>query len=165
MIAVILFFSSCGGAKPGATKSTSLYETFFVGDAGSQYFINPLIFVGTDNNKLLVDFTFRYKDRVKDSLTCNFSIINNIKMKKVDNLLLAGEDVSVKCENITLLFNDTKGNQFLSRFSGRILFADFNRLVNAGDFSIKADGKVYGMSAKTQKSVKKLRKKLFVLFD
>ena len=161
-----VIFSGCMGIKPGATNSVlKLYETFFVGSEGTQYFIKPLSFAGNNNDELLIDFTFRYKNQVKDSVICNFSIISAEKLKEVDEVLLATEDISVKCENITLLFNDKKGDLFLSRFSGRLLFADFNKLFNAGNFTVEADHAVYTLSAKTQKPVEELRKKLFVLFD
>jgi len=166
MIAAILIFSSCMGAKSGARKSgASLYETFFVGSEGILYFIKPLSFVGTDNDELLADFTFRYKDQIKDSVVCNFSIISNEKRKMVDEVLLTANDMSLKCENIILLFNDKKGNQFISRFSGQLLFADFIKLFNTGNFNIEVDNKVYKMSSKTQQSVEKLKEKVFVLFD
>ena len=162
----MLIFSSCMGIKLGAEKSGAiLYETFFVGSEGTQYFIKPLRFVGTENDELLADFTFRYKDRIKDSVTCNFSIISNEKLKKVDEVLFVGKNVSVKCENILLLFNEKKGDQFKSRFSGQLLFADFIKLFNTGNFRIDVDNKAYKISSKTQKSVEKLKGKIFVLFD
>jgi len=166
LIAAISLFSGCMGIKSGATKSgASLYDTFFAGDAGTQYFINPLSFVGSNNDDLLIDFTFRYKDQVKDSVICNFSITSNEKLKKIDSAMLTGKDTNVKCENIALLFNDKKGDQFISRFSSRLLFADFNKLFNTTNFNVKVDNTVYEHSSKTQKSIETLRKKLFVLFD
>ena len=162
----ILFLSGCMGIKPGATKSGStLYETFYVGDEGTQYFIKPLRFAGNNNDELLMDFTFRYKDSVKDSVTCNFSIVSDEKTKKVEDVSFTAEDRNVKCEFIALLFFDKKGNKFISRFSGRLLFADFNRLFHTGNFTVEADHVTYTIPPKTQKSVKELQKKIFVLFD
>jgi len=166
LIIVAMTSSGCVGVKPRAANSTAkLYETFFVGSEGIQYFIKPLSFVGNNNDELLIDFTFRYKDQMKDSVACNFSIISNEKLKKIDKLLLATGDISVECKNITLLFNDKKGDQFLSRFSGQLLFTDFNKLFNAGNFTVEADREIYTLSSKTQKLVEELRKKVFVLFD
>jgi len=166
MIAAILIFSSCMGAKSGARKSgASLYETFFVGDEGTLYFIKPLSFTGAGNDELLADFTFRYKDQIKDSVTFNFSIISNEKLKMINEVLFIAENISLKGENTTLLFNDKKGNQFISRFSGQLLFADFINVFNTGNFNVEVDNKVYKMPSKTQQSVKKLKEKVFVLFD
>ena len=163
----LLIFGSCLSVKPGTTKSGagSLYETFFVGSDGTQYFINPLKFTGNNKDELLVDFTFRYKDQVKDSVTCNFSIVSDEKIKKLDEALLVAGEMSVKLEKITLLFNEKKGNQFVSRFSGRLLQADFNQLFNVGYFTVAIGQAVYKPSSQTQKSIKKLNDKLFVLFD
>jgi uncharacterized protein YqkB len=86
-------------------------------------------------------------------------------MKMVDSIVFSAEDITAKCENITLLFNEKKGKKFISRFSGPLLFADFNKLFTSDNFTIETGQKVYKFSPKTSKSIEKLQNKLFVLFD
>src|SRR5690606_7037547 len=73
---LLLLLSSCFSVKPGTSRSArNLYQNFFIGEEGSQYFIKPIAFENDEKEKLQLDITFRYKDEVKDSATVNFSIV------------------------------------------------------------------------------------------
>jgi hypothetical protein len=97
--------SACGGMKPGgASAGNKLYETFFVGEEGSQYFIKPLEFKNEKKEKVVMDFTLRYKDDIKDSALVNFTIISEDNIKSVDQILLENGVVSSKNQKINLLF-------------------------------------------------------------
>src|SRR5690554_5427078 len=60
VLTVLASIPSCYSIKPGATQSGGkLYESFYLGEEGRQYFIKPLKFSGSDGRYIMIDFTFR----------------------------------------------------------------------------------------------------------
>ena len=78
LLIATVFLSGCFGIKPEKSgASGKLYETFFVGDEGTQYFIKDIKFSSNLNSdQTWTDITFRYKNELKDSATINFSFLN-----------------------------------------------------------------------------------------
>ena len=67
-VLIALFIIGCIGVKPGSEPGgKKLFETFYAGEQGSQYFIKPLVLKNATKEKLTIDFSFRYKTEVKDS--------------------------------------------------------------------------------------------------
>jgi hypothetical protein len=168
-ICALLF--SCGGMKPGGGKSgKSLYETFYVGEEGIQYFIKPLAFKD-DDSELLLDITFRHKDRVQDSATLNFSIRGSELIKQIDTLILSNSQLSssITASNIEYLFAERTKRGYTSRFSTKLDLIHLEKLFENSDWTLNTDSKEilrkrYISTSSTKKNIEKLNQNIFFLF-
>jgi len=169
VIIIALFHIGCSSIKPASIKSgKNLYETFFVGEDGMQYYLKPLLFINqTNGSNLKLDITFRYKDQIKDSAILNFTIQSTEIFKNLDFMEIKNSSFSVSQQNIVLLFNEIKKNDFLSRFSTKTPLENINKLYQKNDWFIEikngSQTDVFKASNKTNKSIDILRKKLFIL--
>lgn len=175
----------CGGCISSvsmkATKTGKhLFETFFVGEDGTQYFVKPLEF-NNETEQLLVDFTFRYRNEIKDSVALTFSIQGDQAIKKITELSLKGASKQINSSNIVLLYNSKTKKGYSSRFSTKIPLLDFYQIckqewvivVTQGDSatdsprvdtSTEAVNKTFTATKSTQKALSQLNKEVFALF-
>ena len=167
-VTLLIIFSSCMSIKPGATKSAKkYYETFYVGEEGTQYFIKPLTFNKEDSNeKLLLDITFRYKKVVKDSSKLNFSIISGQQLiKSIDSLKISNDHDDILSKDIGLLFNEKENDEFLSRFTTQIPLENTHQLFknNNWKFTIYSEKNKlnFNPTNRTQKAIKALSNDVF----
>ena len=171
LIFLILIIPSCLTIKPSAVKSgKKLYETFFVGEEGTQYFIKPLIFETIDSeDNLQIDFTFRYKNELNNIATINYSIVKDEIMRNVDSLIIISPPNKVTCSVNKLLFNEKRNKSYNSRFTTKISSLMLNNLFKSNEWEIKIhlNNKKYIFypSRKTKKGINKINNNLFVLFE
>ena len=172
LLLVSQLISSCAlTIKPAATKSAkAFYESFFVGEDGTQYFIKPIEFKAEGNgDKLFVDFTFRYKEELKDSAVINFSIENENIIKSVDSITFTNDASStVTLGDISLLFNEKKDKNFISRFSAKCSTKEMIDLFNNSAIKIKINANnstvLFFADKNSQKVIRSLNDNLYVLF-
>jgi hypothetical protein len=169
LFSVLLILSSCFSIKPSSTKSGKNYfETFYVGDNGTQYFIKPFLFNNNilDEN-LLLDITFRYKNELKDSSIINFSIKSSVIYKSVDSIKISNNLFTVKNNKIELLFNEKTKSGFLSRFSTKISLKETKELFQVDTWEMlvfqKNKSTKYEPNKKTKKAINIMRDKVFIL--
>lgn len=125
----LLFIVSCSTIRPNAIKSGNrYYETFYVGDEGTQYFIKLLVFESNLKEYLELDFTFRYQNEIKDSAIINLSVYSYKIFRNVDSLRISNDEVSYVIKNMNLLFTDRNKNMFKSRFNGKLSLASLRNL-------------------------------------
>lgn len=168
LIAVAIATVSCGGMKAGGSKGAkTYYETFFVGEQGTQYFIKPIKFKG-ENSLLKVDITFRYKNEIKDSSAINFSIISEKVVKDVDSVFISSGDHKILLNNVELIFNEKKKKLITSRFTGKVSVKDLNELFKSNPWKIDLKSSVlkelYMSSRQANKVIRKLQENVFILF-
>ena len=168
-IGAIVLFSGCLGVKNSTGNSAkNLFETFYVGNDGTQYFIKPLNFNDDNKNQLKLDVTFRYKDRVKDSALVNISFINDELFRNVDSLKLSNDSVSVVFNNFKYLFAERIQKKFNSRFSTKSSLVEMTKLFDKNNWNIivyrqnKYD-KYYSPN-ETKNRINKLKYGIFMLF-
>jgi hypothetical protein len=137
-ILLSLFCSSCLSIKPSKTKSGKNYfETFYVGEQGTQYFIKPISFVNKKSDEeLILDFTFRYKNKIKDSSIINFSIKSANIYKSIDSLKILNKNIEIKNNKVMLLFNEKKSDGFISRHTTKVNLLEVKELFNNGDWKV-----------------------------
>lgn len=160
---------SCGGVKPATAKgSQNLFETFYVGDEGTQYYIKPLDFK-QEKEKLKVDITFRYKDEVKDSASINITLLGSKFLKEINAITFENPNARFTSKQVELMFNDVKNKGYASRFTTRVPLSQVYPLFLNSDWKISIEhnkGKeTYMPTSKAQKSIGKLQRGLFVLFE
>lgn len=165
-----LLVIGCISVKPSGVKSgKNLFETFYVGDKGTQYFIKPLKFTSLINEVLYMDFTFRYKDEIKDSSFVNLTLSNTNIIKNIDSLSLSNQTNKITCKNVKLLFNEKEKKMFSSRFSLKIPLSELNNLFIENNWSIVVYNNqqilTYTSGRKAKKRINKLKNKVFILFS
>jgi len=160
----IIALVSCGTARTG------LFETFFVGDEGTQYFIKPFPVQGHKHKGVLEnDFTFRYKGSNDADVQYNFTVVDKRVFKEIDSVVLSGSGHRVLIRNPRLLFNEKSKKDFRSRFQSRLSLSDLERLFNSDNgftaevFTPRTTVS-FTPSGKTIKKVKVVNNDLFVLF-
>lgn len=161
--------TSCLKIKPNGTKSAKKYfETFFVGEEGTQYFIKPFEFANDNGEKILLDITFRYKDEVKDSATLTFTYYSEDLIKSIDSLSFSNPSMSLQANSIELLFNERDKDLIQSRFSSKVLLKDLVNLFDKSNWEIKLNSsdKPYSVSSnkKSDKIIEALNFEIFSLF-
>lgn len=162
---VIISLSSCSNS----IYKSNLFTTYFVGEEGNQFFIKPLEFEHIENNsKLDLDINFRYKNKIKDSVTINFSLYSNDFLKNIDFVELYFDKESIKSNNIKLIYVD-KNNDFCeNRYSVKFLFSDFLKIYNL-DLSLNVNyqnyNNIYIPKNLTRGKLEVINKKLITLLN
>jgi len=165
-----VLLTGCFTLKPGSVKSSkNLIETFYVGEDGTQYHIKPLTFTDSQNKeKIHLDFTFRYKNEVKDSVIINFSLLSSTIFKSIDSFSLSNTTTKTISKDIRLMFNEKRKDLFVSRFSTKISLVDFNKMFENTDWTIIVTNKdicnTYVSEKSTRKKITKLKEEIFVFF-
>ncbi|MDD2386231.1 MAG: hypothetical protein PHP52_05555 [Bacteroidales bacterium] len=167
---VLICFTGCVSIKPGGVKSgKKLVETFYVGEEGSQFFIKPLAFynIQSKEEKIIIDFTFRYKNEVKDSVIANFSLQSSTIFKSIDSLSLSNISNKIISLDIRLMFNETRKGLFDSRFTTKFSLLEFKEMFKNNDWTIKVyqenDCNTYVSQKKTKKTIKIIQDNVFIL--
>jgi hypothetical protein len=94
-----------------------------VGEEGMQYFIKPLIFKSQQKGEeALPDFTFRYKNEIKDSAIVNISIEGPELYKEIDGIAFSNGDEQYELSEVKLLYNSGSKSGYVSRFTAEFKF-------------------------------------------
>ena len=172
---VILFIclamlSGCFSTKPSSQKGTKkLVESFYVGEAGIQYFIKPVDFFSKETNeKLLLDCTFRYNNALneRDTATLNFSILSEHRYKKLS--LISLNSIQKNVDEIKLLYTD-KRKQYISRFSTKLSVIELKKVFQSPNpiISLDIDQRTIDFHpiSKSKRNIEKLNQNFFILID
>lgn len=165
----MLLILSCIGFMPGgAEEGKNLYTIFYTGEEGTQYFIKPLTFGGINKSQLLLDFTFRYKDTVKDSAIVNMSFLNTEKIRDLDSVKITNGSNLMVFKDIKCLFTERRKKEFHSRFSAKGSLADLKKLFDKSQWRLttyeKYHSGTFTTPRDTEKKVYTLREGVFLLF-
>jgi hypothetical protein len=165
----LIVFSGCLSIKPSTSKSGKNYfETFFVGEEGTQYFIKPILFKNEKSNEdLILDITFRYRNEIKDSAKVNFSIKSSIIYKTIDSLKFSNKDNNLISDQLVLLYNEKNKIGFTSRFSSKFNLSEIKEMFkdDSWEITIYHHNKtyIYTPHRKTIKAINSVRDRVFVL--
>jgi hypothetical protein len=159
LIAIITTTNSC-------TSSKSLYQTFFVGDDGIQYFVKPLSFSNaTTKEEILIDFTFRHRKEIKDSVTINFDLFTPNTKSDVDKIEIKNSIITASDDKVNLLYKERAKKKYKVRYSSGTLLKDVVKVFEKNDWEISlhtGDQKiVYLPTKKTQKRIEKIYREIF----
>lgn len=170
VLCILNSLTGCLSVKPAATKSgKNLFETFYVGDEGTQYFIKPLILVNTQNREeIAIDFTFRYKNEIKDSVALNLSLQSSNIFKSFDSLSFSNQTHKIVSKELRLLFNEKRNSLYISRFTTKFPLVELNKLFDTNDWALTLykdnSYTTYISEKQTKKAITKLEEKIFTLF-
>lgn len=165
----IVLFTSCLGVKSNIGNSgKKLVETFYVGSEGTQYFIKPLTFNDDNKNQLILDVTFRYKDKIKDSASVNISLINTEIYRSIDSLKISNDSVTVVFDNLQFLFAERAAKKMNSRFSTKCELVDIYNLFDKNNWKMivyqQKNSTIYYSPNDTKNKINKLKYGIFMLF-
>ncbi|MGI5975383.1 MAG: hypothetical protein ACOX7E_06535 [Paludibacter sp.] len=169
-IVVVMFGGGCMLTKTSSVKSKeTLYETFYVNDTISQYFIRPLNF----KNKLThqsfhIDFVFRVannnsNDNQTSIVTANFSVLSNAPVD-VNTLQIENAPGFVTTTTCDLLFQEKQNKKFFSRYTAKIQLGKLQHLMYDNDWKIKLNNDnslIFYPVKRTQIAIKDLNNELF----
>ena len=162
-------FTGCLSVKPVTTKSGKNYfETFYVGEEGTQYFIKPLLFKNNGAKEyLIVDITFRYKNEIKDSAIVNFSIKSPIIYKSIDSLVFSNTMIDIGCKKVEHLYSEKTSKSFVSRFTTRIALNEIMKMFNSSKWVFIIYNKnqtiLYKPPRRTEKAINIMKDRIFIL--
>ncbi|MFK7899838.1 MAG: hypothetical protein AB8B61_03670 [Cyclobacteriaceae bacterium] len=168
---LFLILYACSPMKPGgsseASKSGSnLFETFYVGEGNTQYFIKPIVFENENKEQFILDFTFKYKDNLNEKMILKASLLSNLLTKELDQVIFTNGKIkkNIDLENIKLLFSERDKKLFLSRFSMESNLSQFKQLFNSPNWKIKIKGfKPFTPKNSTHKKISRLNYSIFEL--
>lgn len=169
LILIPFVFNSCFSVKTQSSKSGKhLYESFYVGEEGTQYFIKPLEFISPNSKtKMLLDATFRYKDTIKDSAIVNFSILQPEKYPPIKSLDFSNGQIKYSSILVELMFYQKKKNLIESRYTSKFALADYVDFFCIDNIKIIVNGDSvtthFAPTKKTVKNIGIIKDKVFVL--
>ena len=168
-ILLSIIFPSCFNVKSASTRSANnLFETFFVGEEGTQYFIKPLSFVNANKEKLHIDFTFRYKNKVDGFASAKMTIESEKPIKKIKKILISNTKKTIPLSEIEFMFIKREKNKFNSRFSAVTEIRNLEELFSSNSWflEIELEEKVvkFQPQKQTKKSIYKLDQSIFIVF-
>jgi hypothetical protein len=169
LFSISVMLSSCMSIRPSATRSgNSSFETFYIGDGATQYYIKPVVFK-SQKFDLKIDFTFRCADDLNANATVNFSMVGDSIVKSIDSLIFKCPSADFKTHEIKLIFNEKKKEKFTSRFTCSIPLSVLNSYTldssNSNiEMCLKKEKEIFVPSKKTKRIFENLGGSLFVLF-
>jgi hypothetical protein len=165
----LLLLSACMATKPSATKSAKKYfETFYVGEEGTQYFIKPLVFASEASpTEMMIDMTFRYKDEIKDSVLVHISLEGPDLHKSISKLQFKQGEQEVQASSIALMFNENTKKGFKSRFSAQLSLQEVYQLFQSDQWVVQleeaGESLYFSPTKKSSKVIRALNNEIFIL--
>lgn len=133
----VITATSCFTIRTPSVKSTKkLFETYYVGNQGTQYYIKPVVFQCESDSNLELDITFRYRDRISDSAIVNFSLNDAEIFKSADSLVIFNGACKLVLEDPRLIFAERHKSVFKSRFSCRADLSELKKLFENSNWTI-----------------------------
>lgn len=169
VLSLLFLLFSCFSIKPGGVKTAKkLYESFYIGEDGSQYFIKPLNLQNDANAELKIDFTFRYKNEIKDSVIINITFVGSENFKVADSISIENENISIISKEINYLFSERKKRTYNSRFSIKTKLDGIQELFESSNWKMvlyeNGNQHQYVTIRSTKRKIDQLRYEIFSLF-
>ncbi len=159
LLLIAFLLVGCNPMRSSIKKGSSkLFETFYLGEKGTQYFVKPLYFEN-DKKKMSVDFTFLYNDKINrtDSATVNFSVfLPKTKKAEKTTFILEMDGKKVEGGAVKKLFQDARQ----IRYSTKISLSAVKTFFDADTKSVFF-GKKYTPKNATLRKLKKINAGIF----
>jgi hypothetical protein len=153
-VVTLLSLNACSGLKRSGSR---LYESFYVGEKGTQYFIKPITFSNQNSENLRMDYTFRFRNNIgaTDTATINFTLRSNLLIRDVDSLCIKTGTSQLTIRNAKRLFMERENNQFTSRFSSTCPAQLLPVLFNHNNWTISVYSENYSTSVTSDRPAKR----------
>ncbi len=163
--------TNCGIKPTSGGKRSALYETFYSGtDGGTQYYIKPLVYIGADNEQLLLDITFRDGNFKADSARLNYTVITPAQLSTVELLTARSSDgnFSFTTDRVSRLFQERAKNGIQTRFTGLVSNKELLKaMISSSAFFVgdPESKRKFEPTAKTNRQLAELRVELFSFYE
>ena len=171
IVLIPVALQGCFGLKTSSTNAASkLYQTFYMGDKGTQYFIKPLLLKSSNDEVCSIDFTCLSKNLETDSAIVNFSIFTQTLHKELHSAHFTNEQCNIVISSPERLFSEKKGELFESRFTTKYPLKEIKALFNSENWIFKyltapnESSAPFKPTRKIQKSIRRLNENVIVLF-
>ena len=166
-IAILLFISFFLQNCYLSVANSKLFESFYIGNGKTNYFIKSLKFKGSEKSKLFMDFTLNMVKENDNAVTINFSIINKEETITVDSMFINSYNELVILNRLYLLFLEKNKNRVLSRYTSKIdLQEAFNLFKNnKWNVTIYSNGLkyIFKNTHKTMRKIEYINEHLFII--
>jgi len=135
-IAILLFISFFLQNCYLSVANSKLFESFYIGNGKTNYFIKSLKFKGSEKSKLFMDFTLNMVKENDNAVTINFSIINKEETITVDSMFINSYNELVILNSLYLLFLEKNKNRVLSRYTSKIDLQEALNLFKSNEWNI-----------------------------
>lgn len=163
-----LCLTGCFNMKPAGERGSgkSLYEAFYIGDEGTQYFIKPLAFESPDESEILLDMTFKHKDEVRDSAIVNMSIILMEVVRDLETVTISNSSTNVVVDQLEFMFSERKKKHYVNRYSCKMPLSRVVKLFEDNTWSVTiTHGGSQTSFMGTRSARKKIEKLDYQIFD
>ena len=153
-VIILLSLNACSGLK---RSGSILYESFYVGEKGTQYFIKPITFSNQNSENLRMDYTFRFRNNIStsDTATINFTLRSNQLIREVDSICIKTKTNQLTIRNTTSLFMERENDQFSSRFSSTCPTQFLPDLFHDSNWTISVYSKNHSTCMSSSRSAKR----------
>ena len=154
---LFILITSCHSVKPtGGKYNPSDYESFFLGEGKTQYFIQPLIFKGEDA-KFEIDFTFRDENFENSIAVANFSISSQHSITKIDSLIFNTSDLKIIASDINKIYHQKEGKKQNLRSTSNISGNQLSQIFESKNLQISVYGNNQELKFNPSKKINKKR--------
>lgn len=160
-IALICIISACHSVKPAGGKyKASDYESFFLGDGKTQYFIQPINFNGEDSN-LDIDFTFRDENFIDSLLVTNYTVSSEFSITKIDSIVFITSDSKIKATQIQKIFQERDGKKHRIRSTCKITGSKLAHILKSNNLQISIFAHNKELKFESSKKVNAKRQRIY----
>ncbi len=148
-------------------SNSKIFESFYVGNGRTNYFIKSLKFQGSGKSKILIDITLNMMKENQNAVTINLSIINDKEAIIADSIFISSDNELVALNGLHLLFLEKNKNQVLSRYTSKIDLQEAFKLFknNKWNITIYSNGLkyIFKNTHKTMRKIEYLNEYLFII--
>ena len=166
-IAILLFISFFVQNCHLLVTNNKLFESFYVGNGKTNYFIKSLKFKGPEKSKLFMDLTLNVAKENDNAVIINFSIINIKETITVDSMFINSDTNLVSLNMLHLLFLEKNKNQVLSRYTSKIDLQEALNLFKNSEWNVTTHSNgvkhIFKNTHKTMRKIDYLNEYLFMI--
>ena len=166
-IAILLFISFFVQNCHFSVTNSKLFESFYVGNGKTNYFIKSLKFKGPEKSKLFMDLTLNMAKENDNAVIINFSIINIKETIAVDSMFINSDNELVTLNRLQLLFLEKNKNQVLSRYTSKIDLQEALNLFKNSEWNVTTHSNgvkhIFKNTHKTMRKIDYLNEYLFMI--
>ena len=168
ILAIIFLLSSCmggGNTMQSSGRPGKLYETFYVKNGVTQYFIKPLK-AKSKTSTFKMDFTLRNNIKSEGIIVCNFSVLSKNPIKKIESASFVCDEKTISLKDLDKIFIEKEGkDSYHLRYTSNISFKDFSTISKGENISISFDNMTNTFSKGTVKKLHKINEYIIEVIE
>lgn len=170
LLCLSLLLVGCFGSQSASSGGrTGLFQSFYVGEEGTQYFIKPLALKGKQDD-CYIDFNFRSAAQLSGETTANFSFFAAQPVHKLQEAFFEVAGTRFDLQQSKSLFVETQKDNFKCRFTSVLPTPSLKPLFATSQWKLiliddKGNSYHFTSDKSTEKKILTLRQRLFSIFQ